>query len=123
LVDPATASKAPAFDHARLATAISTAASGTYTATTLPFTTFTYADNMQAIEFALAPAGGGAGRGGGGGGGRAGGAPAAGAPPAPRFRCSLADYTCARQQGQPAGQGGGAGQGRGGRQGGQGAGG
>jgi dipeptidyl aminopeptidase/acylaminoacyl peptidase len=119
LVDPATASKAPAFDHARLATAMSAAAGGPYTATTLPFATFTYADNMQAIEFALAPAGGGAGRGGGGGGGRAGGAPAAGAPPAPRFRCTLADYTCTRQQAAPAGQGG---QGRGGRQGGQGAG-
>ena len=119
LVDPATASKAPAFDHARLATAMSAAAGGTYTATTLPFATFTYADNMQAIEFALAPAGGGAGRGGGGGGGRAGGAPAAGAPPAQRFRCTLTDYACTRQQAAPAGQGA---QGRGGRQGGQGAG-
>jgi dipeptidyl aminopeptidase/acylaminoacyl peptidase len=124
LVDPATASKAPAFDHARLATSMSAAAGGTYTATTLPFTTFTYTDNtMQAIEFALAPAGGGAGRGGGGGAGRAGGAPPAGAPPAQRFRCTLTDYTCTRQQAAPAGQGGGAGQGRGGRQGGQGAGG
>ena len=53
LVDPAGPAKAPAFDHARLATAISTAASGTYTAMTLPFTTFTFVDNMQAIEFAI----------------------------------------------------------------------
>jgi hypothetical protein len=41
LVDPATASKAPAFDHARLATSMSAAAGGTYTATTLPFDAFT----------------------------------------------------------------------------------
>jgi hypothetical protein len=53
LVDPAGPSKGAAFDHARLATAISTAASGSYTATTLPFQTFTYGDNMQSIDFAI----------------------------------------------------------------------
>ena len=53
LVDPAGPSKGPAFDHARLATSLGTAASQTYTATTLPFTTFTFADNMQAIDFAI----------------------------------------------------------------------
>src|SRR4029450_7460100 len=37
LVDAAAKTKAPAFDHARLAASLSTAASGTYTAVTLPF--------------------------------------------------------------------------------------
>ena len=61
LVDPAAPAKGPAFDHARLATAISTAAASgtTYTATTLPFSTFTFVDNMQAIEFAIGGGGGG----------------------------------------------------------------
>ena len=74
LVDPVAATKAPPFDHARLATAISTAEAprGPYTALTLPFTTFTFVENRQAIEFAVVPAGGGGGRGGGGGGGRGG---------------------------------------------------
>ena len=122
LVDAAAASKAPAFDHARLASAIDAAAGGTATATTLPFASFTYVNTMQAVEFTFTPAaaGGGAGRGGGGGGGRAGGAPA-GTPAQPIYRCTLTDYTCTRQPAPVAGQGQG-GQGRGGRQGGQGAG-
>ena len=41
IVDPATARKQPLFDHARLATALSSAAHAAYTATTLPFTTLT----------------------------------------------------------------------------------
>ncbi len=92
LVDSTAATKAPAFDHARIASAMSAAAGGTYTAITLPFTTFDYADNMQVIEFAFVP-----------GNGRGGGAAAApagrgatGTPAQTRFRCSLADYTCAR---------------------------
>ena len=103
LVDAAAATRAPAFDHARLAEGLSEAAGETYTALTLPFGTFEYADDMEAITFAI---------GGGGGRGRGGAGPAA-----PRWRCSLTDYTCARV---PAGQGGrqGGGQGRGGRQGG-----
>ena len=89
LVDEAAATKSPAFDHAKLAAAISTAASGSYTALTLPFATFEYVDNMQAIEFAIGP--GGAGRAGG-----RGGPPAPGQPAPPRYRCTLADYSCAR---------------------------
>jgi dipeptidyl aminopeptidase/acylaminoacyl peptidase len=120
LVDATAATKAAPFDHARLAAALSSASGGSYTALTLPFTTFTFADSMRAIEFSLGGAGGGRGRGA----GRAGGQ-APGAPPAPRYRCTLADYSCTRLQAPPAGaqapQGGG--QGRGGRQGGQGAGG
>ena len=120
LADPVAKSKAPAFDHARLATALNTAANNTkYTAVTLPFTTFTYVDNMQAITFAVGAGGGGGRQGGGGGGGRQGGGAPGGPPPA-TWRCTLTDYTCTRQ----APQAGEAGQGRqgGGRQGGGGGG-
>jgi len=92
LVDVAAKSKAPAFDHTRLAAALSAAASAKYTAVTLPFTTFTFADGMQAIEFSIG-GGGGAGRAGGGGGRQGGGAAA---PPVPGWRCTLTDYTCTR---------------------------
>jgi dipeptidyl aminopeptidase/acylaminoacyl peptidase len=115
LADPTAKTKAAPFDHAKLATALSTANNGKYTAVTLPFSTFQFVDNRQAIEFTLL-AGGGAGRGGGGGGGGRGGAPAGG-PAAPRWRCTLTDYTCTRQAAAPA-QPEQAGQGRGGRGGG-----
>ncbi len=69
LVDADAWSKQPAFDHARLATALSTAAAGQYTAITLPFTTFNFVNDQQAIE---ADAG------------------------RSRFRCTLTDYTCTR---------------------------
>jgi dipeptidyl aminopeptidase/acylaminoacyl peptidase len=105
LVDARAATKAPAFDHARLAASLSTAAGQKYTAGALPFTAIDFASGREAIEFSI-----------GGGGGRAGGtaAPAATAPV--RWRCTLTDYTCARVTA-------GAGAGGGGRQGGQGRGG
>ena len=107
LVDAAAATKAPAFDHARLAEGLSEAADETYTAVTLPFGSFEYADDMQAVTFAVGGGGGGRGRGGAG-------------PAAPRWRCTLTDYTCARVPAGQAVQGGrqGGGQGRGGRRGG-----
>jgi dipeptidyl aminopeptidase/acylaminoacyl peptidase len=118
LVDAAATpvTKVAAFDHARLATALGAAARGTYTAVTLPFSTFRYVDAMQAIEVSVTPGGGrGAGR-------AAGAAPAAGAaaPAAPIYHCTLTTYECTRNA-APAG-GGGGGQGRGGRGGGAGAG-
>jgi dipeptidyl aminopeptidase/acylaminoacyl peptidase len=103
LVDAAAASKAPAFDHARLAAVLSTAANGKYTAVTLPFTTFQFVDSQQAIEFSI-------GGGGPGGGGQGGGAAAGGN----RWRCSLSSYECTRL---PAAAGGAPGQARGGGQG------
>jgi dipeptidyl aminopeptidase/acylaminoacyl peptidase len=114
LVDAVAATKAVPFDHAKLAAAISTSAGGTYTAVTLPFSTFTFVESMSAIEFALTPAGpaGGAGRAGGAA-GRQGGAAGTAATP-PRFRCVLATYTCTRLTGAAPPQGG---QGRGGAQG------
>src|SRR3954464_4488741 len=45
LVDPDTRTIGPAFDHARLAAALSTAAHASYRATTLPFTSFTFVEN------------------------------------------------------------------------------
>ena len=108
VVDAAAATKAPAFDHTRLAAAISAAAQGKYTDVTLPFSTFTFSDDMQAIDFTI---GGGA-RGAGGGGGGTGPA-AAGAAALPRWRCTLTTYECTRRP-APADSAA-AGQGRGGR--------
>ncbi len=87
LVDAAAATKGPAFDHARLASALSTAANGHYSAVTLPFTTFTFVDQMQAIEFTAGAGGPGEGR------GRDG---ARGVPVQPprRWHCTLTDYRC-----------------------------
>ncbi len=116
LIDPAAKTKVAPFDHAKLATALSSANMASYTAQTLPFSTFTFVDNRQAIEFTVGGGGAGAGRGGGGGGGGRGGAPAGG-PAAPRWKCTLTDYTCTRLAAPPAdaGQAGRAGgQGRGG---------
>ncbi|HUB77411.1 MAG TPA: DPP IV N-terminal domain-containing protein [Bryobacteraceae bacterium] len=86
LADASIPNQAPAFDHAKLATAVSAATGGRYTALTLPF----------------APAPGGRGRGGA--------PPAATAPlkfaddvrsitfgvAGSMYRCSLSDYTCAK---------------------------
>jgi dipeptidyl aminopeptidase/acylaminoacyl peptidase len=107
LVDTVARTKELAFDHARLAVSLSAAAKGTYMADALPLTGLRFANGMQAIEFSLAGGGGAAaaGRQGGGGGG-----------PAPDWRCSLTDYTCARlpsapAPNQPGGQGRGGGRG------------
>jgi dipeptidyl aminopeptidase/acylaminoacyl peptidase len=111
LVDASTTSKGPAFDHEKLAASVSAAANGKYTAVTLPFTTFTFVDEVQAIEFAI----GGGGRGAGGGGRTGGGSAQAPAPP--RWRCTLTDYQCTRRPATgatPAGPAGAAGRGRGG---------
>jgi dipeptidyl aminopeptidase/acylaminoacyl peptidase len=101
LADATTATKAPAFDHARLAAGLSTATGTTYTDVTLPFTSLQFVDDQQAIEFGT--------------GGR--GAAAANN----RWRCTLTTYNCTRITGAPAAGGGRAGgQGRGGRGGGPG---
>ena len=102
LVDAATGQKRAPFDHARLATALTTASSARtpYTATTLPFTEFTLVNNDGAVE-----------------------ADANGS----RWRCTLSDYSCSRIGAASApdagagGFGGGGGGGGGGRGGGAGA--
>ena len=94
VVDPDAWAKQPAFDHDRLARSLSSAAGGQYTAITLPFTTFAYANDRQAIETEVSGG---------------------------RYRCTLSDYACSRtgDVAPAAGPGGG---GRGGRGGGGGAG-
>jgi len=74
LVDADTREKRPAFEHDKLAAALSKAAGGTYTGLRLPFTSFSFADDERSIEFTAAGA---------------------------RWSCSLADYTCRRREGGP----------------------
>src|SRR6185503_11650461 len=79
--DAATLSKKAAFDHQRLATSLSTAAGQKYTAITLPFTTFNFADKETAITFAAAGS---------------------------NWSCSLSDYVCKKSAQTGQGQRGGA---------------
>ena len=51
LVDPGKGTRAPAFDHARLAAALSAAAGTTYDAHHLPFTGFEFSADGQTISF------------------------------------------------------------------------
>ena len=53
LVDPVARSRRPAFDHARLAAALSTAAKGTYTAHALPFRSIAFSSDMKSVSFDL----------------------------------------------------------------------
>ena len=99
LVDADTQAKAPAFDHAKLADALSTALGRKVTGTELPFNDFTFTPDLRRIEFQLAP--------------RPGAAPAPAGPPAPPWRCSLDSYSCA-QESRAAGRGGRGGRGGGG---------
>lgn len=70
VVDAETLAKKPAFDHERLATALSTAADEKYTALKLPFQQITFVDGEKAIEFSIPGMGG-----------------------ENRWRCELSDYT------------------------------
>jgi dipeptidyl aminopeptidase/acylaminoacyl peptidase len=56
VVEVATLHKGPAFDHGRLATALSTATGETYEARTLPFAAFQYVEGGAAVEFRAANA-------------------------------------------------------------------
>jgi len=66
LVDAETVAKKPAFDHERLATALSAAANEKYTALKLPFQMISFVDSEKAIEFTIGET---------------------------RWRCELGDYT------------------------------
>jgi dipeptidyl aminopeptidase/acylaminoacyl peptidase len=50
MVDAETRQKQPAFDHQKLAAALSKATGNSYSALTLPFNSFTFTDNEQAID-------------------------------------------------------------------------
>jgi len=73
LVDPASGARERAFDHGRLASALSGITDTTYSATTLPFEGFEFSDDEQSITFSV---------------GRDG------------FRCSLKSYTCEKEGGR-----------------------
>jgi dipeptidyl aminopeptidase/acylaminoacyl peptidase len=70
LVDATTRQKRPAFDHARLAEALSTATGKKYTAVTLPFTTMSLADSARSMTVTFDSA---------------------------TWRCELAEYRCAKE--------------------------
>jgi dipeptidyl aminopeptidase/acylaminoacyl peptidase len=71
LVDAVTATKKSAFDHERLAASLSLASGEKYTAVTLPFNSFTFTDNEQAIEFEIGET---------------------------KWKCTLADYVCKKSE-------------------------
>lgn len=54
IVNPAKATRVPAFDHTRLAAALSKATGVTYTAYTLPFRSFYFLKNNSSIAFSIA---------------------------------------------------------------------
>ena len=68
-VDADTLSRQPAFDHAKLAAALSAASGHSYTAFDLPFARFRFADKHSALEFVADTV---------------------------RWSCSLASYTCTK---------------------------
>ncbi len=53
VIDPVTRTRKPAFDHVRLAAALSLAADTSYIAEKLPFTTFEYTDGGKGLRVAL----------------------------------------------------------------------
>jgi len=67
LVDAATLSKRPAFDHRRLADSLSSASGEKFTALNLPFSAIIFVDDEQAIEFEVSDT---------------------------KWKCSLSDYRC-----------------------------
>lgn len=54
LVNPANGTRQPAFDHAKLAAALSTAAGATFSPSKLPFTDFTFSADGQRVVFQVA---------------------------------------------------------------------
>ena len=97
LVDPAKGTRAPAFDYAKLAAALTTATGTTYDAHHLSFLNFDLSDDGHSISFAIPGAG--------------------------RYKCDLPTTQCSVDTSAPArgGRRGGIGGGRGGRGGGRGA--
>ncbi|HPV78099.1 MAG TPA: DPP IV N-terminal domain-containing protein, partial [Gemmatimonadaceae bacterium] len=72
VVDPARGTRNVAFDHARLAAALSVAADTAYTGEKLPFTDFEFLRNGQSIRFNVADSA--------------------------RFTCDIVAYTCAAKE-------------------------
>ncbi|MGH9408932.1 MAG: hypothetical protein ACRD1V_05720, partial [Vicinamibacterales bacterium] len=93
LADADAHTKNPAFDHARIAAALTTAIGKPYSALDLPFNAFDFVDGERGIQFAAA---------------------------GNTWRCSLAEYTCRKATPAEMAQSGGGRGGRGGRGGGAG---
>src|SRR5215468_4887991 len=74
LVDAVSGKRTPAFDHERLAMALSAAEKTKYTAITLPMMDFSFTDGEKAITFAAAGS---------------------------NWKCTLADYACAKTSAAP----------------------
>ncbi len=55
LIDPSTRRRGPAFDHAKIAAALSAAAGERYTASKLPFTEFEFTSDGTGITFSVGP--------------------------------------------------------------------
>ncbi len=72
VVDADTLTRRPAFDQEKLAAALSTASGEKYQSLTLPFTTFSFTDKEDAMEFSAAGA---------------------------SWKCDLTSYTCRKQSG------------------------
>ncbi|HZL57569.1 MAG TPA: DPP IV N-terminal domain-containing protein, partial [Bryobacteraceae bacterium] len=79
LVDPAKGTRVPAFDHARLAAALSTAAGTKYEAAKLPFQSIALADDGATVSFSVSGKG---------------------------WKCTLSDYQCVADTTVTAGRGG-----------------
>jgi len=77
LVNAETLAKGPAFDHEKLAAALSAAANEKYEALKLPFQSITFVDDERALEFAAAGS---------------------------MWRCNLSDYACKKTGAAPANQ-------------------
>ena len=82
LVDAMTGQKRPAFDHVKLAAALSSALKRKITALELPFSTFSFTEDEKSIEFDIQERG----------------IPQQGPPrPGSGWRCSLSEYVCRAQ--------------------------
>jgi len=104
LVDADAGTKAAAFDHAKLASALSAALGRPITAITLPFNLFAFTNNGREIQFVLSDGPGGRGAGG----GRGRGDGPLFPPGTPTWRCSLDTYVCRRPENEGRGRGRGA---------------
>jgi hypothetical protein len=69
IVDAATNAKSPAFDHEKLAAALSKISGASFTVVTLPFSTIRFIDHERYLEVVVAEF---------------------------RWKCSLAEYSCAK---------------------------
>src|SRR5687768_2568330 len=105
LVDADAGTKAAAFDHAKLASALSAALGRPVTAITLPFNLFAFTNNGREIQFVLSDGPGGRGAAGG---GRGRGDGPLFPPGTPTWRCSLDTYVCRRPENEGRGRGRGA---------------